>query len=116
MAFKKFYEEGKEVDYEIDNPVSLDEIWEPLDEIFNSLKDVNVVDVYYKEVEINENTSYPTVIVDIYNNDGSNPVYLIYVKELDEFSWKELKSKIVQKYKDKLNVCDEDEMYVSFCS
>jgi len=42
---------------------------------------------------------------------------LIYVKDLDEYSWKELKEKIVNKYKsDKLNVCDEDEIYVSFCS
>ncbi|QIW24392.1 hypothetical protein EWF20_09670 [Sulfolobus sp. S-194] len=115
--FRKFYQEGKEIDYEISQPISLDEIWKVLDEIFLNLKDINVVDVYYKEVEIDEKTSYPTVIVDVYNNDGTNPVYLIYVKDLDEYSWKELKEKIVNKYKsDKLNVCDEDEMYVSFCS
>ena len=112
-----FYEEGKEVDYEIQQPISLDEIWKVLDEIFMNLKYVNVVDVYYREVEIDEKTSYPTVIVDVYNNDDTNPVYLIYVKDLDEYSWKELKEKIVNKYKsDKLNVCDEDEIYVSFCS
>ncbi|BAB66585.1 hypothetical protein [Sulfurisphaera tokodaii] len=115
--FRKFYEEGKEVDYEIQQPISLDEIWKVLDEIFMNLKYVNVVDVYYREVEIDEKTSYPTVIVDVYNNDDTNPVYLIYVKDLDEYSWKELKEKIVNKYKsDKLNVCDEDEIYVSFCS
>jgi len=116
--FKKFYEEGNEVDYEIEQPITLKEVWKPLDEIFSNLKDVNVVDVYYEEVEIVEKKeSYPTIVVDIYTKDNKNLVYLIYVKDLDEYTWKEIKMEMEKKYKsDLLNVCDEDEGYISFCS
>lgn len=115
--FKKFYEKGNEVDYETKKALKLEEVWPILDSIFSSLKNVNVVDVYIREVEIDKNTSYPTIIVDIYNKDGTNPVYLIYVEDLDYFLWRDIKNKIINKYRSQeLNVCDEDETYVSFCS
>ena len=116
--FKKFYEEGNETDYEIEQPITLKEIWGPLDKIFSSLKDVSVVDVYYREVEIIEKKeTYPTIIVDIYTKDDKNIVYLIYVKDLDDYTWKQVKEEITKKYKsDLLNVCDEDEGYISFCT
>jgi len=116
--FKKFYERGKETEYETEQPLSLNEIWKPLDEIFSSLKDVNVIDVYYEEVEIVEKKiTYPTIVVDVYTKDNKNLVYLIYVKDLDEYTWKEIKGEIEKRYKSNLlNICDEDEMYISFCT
>ena len=116
--FKKFYEKGNETEYETEQLLSLNEIWKALDDVFSSLKDVNVIDVYYEEVEIVEKKiTYPTIVVDVYTNDNKNLVYLIYVKDLDEHTWREIKGEIGKKYKnDLLNICDEDEMYISFCT
>jgi len=116
--FKKFYEKGNEIEYETEQPLSLNETWKALYEVFSSLKDVNVIDVYYEEVEIVEKKiTNPTIVVDVYTNDNKNLVYLIYVKDLDEYTWKEIKEEIGKKYKSgSLNICDEDEMYISFCT
>lgn len=116
--FKKFYEEGNEVDYETVQPVTIKDVWKPLDEVFLSLKEVNVVDVYYNEVEVvDQNITYPTIVVDVYMKDGKNFVYLIYVKDMDEYNWRVIKEEIAKKYKThELNVCDEDDMYLSFCT
>lgn len=111
--FKKFYEEGNEVEYETENPVKVSEIPDLISQVINI--EAEVIDVYFEEVEVEGKDTYPTVVVDEYL-PNSNPAYLIYSKELDEMKWEEVKGKIKEIVASKgYNVCDEDVFYISFC-
>jgi predicted transcriptional regulator len=63
-VFKKFYEEGNEVEYETENPVKVAEIPDLISQVINT--DAEVIDVYFEEVEVEGKDIYPTVLLDLF--------------------------------------------------
>ncbi|AHC52545.1 hypothetical protein SUSAZ_07720 [Sulfolobus acidocaldarius SUSAZ] len=113
--FRKFYEQSKETEYEVEQPVSSNEISKLALKVLN--EKAEAVDVYLEIVEVQDKgKEYSTVVVDQYLDDGSNLVYLIYSADyIDEMKWSILKDEIKKSYMKKYNVCDEDIFYISFC-
>lgn len=118
-AFVKYYEDSEEEDYETRETFPLDKAVELLVNLIKGtdLTEVDAIDVYFSEIEIEQTKEEKdAIIVDVVPVKGRDKVYLIYVKDFDEYRWGEVTEKLTELTKElPLNVCDEGELFVSLC-
>ena len=117
--FVKYYEDNEEEDYETKEILPLEKATEVLVGLIkgSDLTEIDAIDVYFSEIEIEQTKEErDAIIVDFIPVKGRDKVYLIYVKDFDEYMWGEIAEKLKGAIKDlPLNVCDEDELFVSLC-
>ncbi len=118
-AFVKYFEDNEEEDYETKEVLPMEKAVEVLVSLIkgSDLTDVDAIDVYFSEVEIEQTKEErDAIIVDFIPLNGKDKVYLIYVEDFDEYMWGEIANKLSELTKElPLNVCDEGELFVSLC-